>query len=519
MASSKAARDEAPASPGFNFLTVPALPVNPAVSLPGSPFASPSPGFEPLERQESDEGSEGSGRLLVMKFGGSSLAGAEHLQRVAKIIQEHLPQRPVVVLSAMGKTTNKLLQAAQSALDEDEFDAEKEVNKLKTEHQELMSALNLQTPPSVTDMFNELQRTLFGIHSLKEVSGRTRDKIASFGERISVRTFASYFNSLRTGPAITDLEGLVEARAIDSWDAGLLTSSGSGSAESAHSEVEILPKAYDSLAMTFAPLRLEYEYLPVVTGYIAKDERGTITTLGRDGSDLTATVIGAAIHAAEVQIWKDVSGVLTTDPQVVPAAKPLSILTFAEAAELSSFGAKVVHPAAVLPAQMAKVPISVRSSTEPHLPGTRIVAELSADERRDCAVVAMSSKRNITMIVIRSTRMLGQHGFLAHVFNVFETFKVSIDVISTSEVTVSLTLDPGYKEVDIEAMLAKFHGIAEVELKKGMAMLTLITEEARAASVLAETFSIFKGLNVNPEMLSHASSSLNITFIVSGDSL
>jgi len=263
-----------------------------------------------------------------------------------------------------------------------------------------------------------------------------------------------------------------------------------------------------------APLEAEYTYLPVVTGYIAQDMHGVITTLGRDGSDLTATVIGAAVHASEVQIWKDVSGILTTDPRLVPAARPIRILTYEEAAELTMFGAKVVHPAAVMPAWLSKVPMSVRNSMLPDEPGTRIVAELEGGDKRTNTVAAMTSRKGITMITMKSTRMLGQHGFLAHVFQVFNKFEASIDVVSTSEITVSLTLDPNYKTVDIFSLKRELETVSTVEVIGDMAMLTLIAAKANSVYVLRRAFQVFEEVEANVEMVSHGASNVNVTFVL-----
>merc|ERR1712048_1403996 len=219
------------------------------------------------------------------------------------------------------------------------------------------------------------------------------------------------------------------------------------------------------------------------------------------------------------QIWKDVDGILTIDPRIVPAAKPVGVITYEEASELSAFGAKVVHPAAVLPACLAKVPMSVRNSTAPELSGTRIVAELTKEEARDGRVVAMSVKKGITMIVIRSTRMLGQHGFLAHVFKVFNDFEASVDVIATSEVTVSLTLDEGFKDLDMEGLKIALEKVANVEVKTGMSSLTLIAAKSDSTSVLRESFNAFEELNVTIETVSHGASNVNVTFIVQDSSL
>ncbi|CAE7940642.1 AK1 [Symbiodinium necroappetens] len=441
--------------------------------------------------------------LVVMKFGGTSLASASHLLRCANIVRQALPQRPVVVASAMGKTTNALLHASTLALETGEVD----ISAIRTIHETALKELGVEMPASISELLNELEKVLSGVALLKEISMQTRDRIVSFGERLSVRTFAEAFNSSRKDPQEP------EARALDAWQVGMKTTSGSGSADSAFSSVEILQESYPAIKHHLGPLKLAYSFVPIVTGYIAKDARGVITTLGRDGSDLTATVIGAAVKASEVQIWKDVSGVQTTDPRVIAAAKPVQVLTFEEAAELSTFGSKVVHPAAVLPAWSAGVPMSVKNSMAPELPGTRIVPELGGKDVREGRVAAISSKKNITMIVIKSSRMLGQHGFLAHVFQVFNKFAASVDVIATSEVTVSLTLDEGYKTVDLSAIEDELKEVAKVSVLHDMSMLTLITHKEDSVSVLKESCAAFEPVLSKLEMVSHGASNVNVTFV------
>lgn len=255
--------------------------------------------------------------MLVMKFGGSSLATLEHLRRVADIVRKYLDRRPVVVLSAMGKQTNELLAAAERALASGTVDT----TKVRQITESVFTELKIPVPAEISELLEELSRILSGIALLKEISTRTRDLVVSFGERMSIRTFTAVFN--HTAP---DSASKLQAKAIDSWEAGVLTSSGGGSSNSAFTQCEVLPQTYTNLASYFFPLRTDYKHVPIVTGYVAKDGRGTITTLGRDGSDLSATVIGAALVASEVQIWKDVSGLWKTHLNLLSAKqqqKPL----------------------------------------------------------------------------------------------------------------------------------------------------------------------------------------------------
>merc|ERR1719356_1479688 len=269
---------------------------------------------------------------------------------------------------------------------------------------------------------------------LKELPERTRDLILSFGERICVRLFAAYFARAQDGA-----DRRLEARALDSWDIGMQTTSGIGSVTSTRSQVEVPEKTFGDIGAKLDELLGEaYPFVPVVTGYIAKDPRGFITTLGRHGSDQTAAIIGAAVGAPEVQLWKDVGGVFTADRHVAPAA--------------------------ILPAWRARIPIAMRSVTAPEDPGTTVVMTATEGSAGSGPVATISSKRGITMVTIRSTRMLGQHGFLANIFELFEKFGISVDVVTTSEVSVSLTLDPSDEVDRLAELRAELEEFATVEV-------------------------------------------------------
>ncbi|CAJ1396007.1 unnamed protein product [Effrenium voratum] len=442
---------------------------------------------------------------VVMKFGGSALNGPEQVATCVELVRKALGERPIVVVSAMGKATDALLEAGRRAL---ETGAEESVAQLRAFHEAILQKFGV--PFALLEpLFGELERLLQGLALVQEMSGRSRDLLVSFGERLSARTFAAAFNA-------SNAEG-IEARALDAWEVGMKTTSGSGDADSAYSSVEVLPSAYGEIKQSFAALKLCYDYVPVVTGYIAQDAHGAITTLGRDGSDLTAAVIGAAVKAKEVQLWKDVRGIQSIDPRMEPQARPVEVLTFEEAAELSVFGARVVHPSAVLPAWMAGVPMCIRSFLAPDFPGTRIVRDLELP--RPGQVAAISSKQDITMIVVKSSRMLGQHGFLAHVFQLFHKYQASVDVITTSEVTVSMTLDEHYGHVDLDGLVEELRKVAYVTVHPSMALLTLIASKDDSVAVLRRAFDIFDDLSVQVEMVSQGASNVNLTFLLPGHQL
>ena len=259
--------------------------------------------------------------MIVMKFGGSSVANADRIKHVASIIKAYKEKRPAVVLSAMGDTTDHLLEAADQAVL-----GNVDVKGVAKLHEETAAILGVEIE-TINDLLDELKQLLTGISMLKELSKRTRDYLVSFGERMSVRMMAAYLNK----------EG-IPAKAYDAWDIGFISDSNFMAAELLDEVWTNIPKYLSSYAEGTD------NCIPIVTGFIAKDEKGNITTLGRGGSDLSATMIGAAMKAEEVQTWKDVDGILTTDPRVCKDAKPVPEVTYEEAQELAMFGAQVLHP-------------------------------------------------------------------------------------------------------------------------------------------------------------------------------
>jgi aspartate kinase len=250
--------------------------------------------------------------------------------------------------------------------------------------------------------------------------------------------------------------------------------------------------------------------LPVVTGFLAKDEKGSITTLGRGGSDLSATMIAAACRADEVQVWKDVDGILTADPRIVKNAKPVQYVTYEEASELAYFGAQVLHPRAMQPCMKTGTPVLVKNSYNIEAPGTQIESA-GAAAKKSPPVRAITSKHNVTLVDIVSTRMLGQYGFLSEVFSIFAKYNISVDMVATSEVSVSLTLDTAYDLAEVKKELSK---IAGVEIKTGKAIVSIIGNVKRSSEILARAFRICQLIGVPVQMISQGASKVNISFIV-----
>ena len=294
----------------------------------------------------------------------------------------------------------------------------------------------------------------------------------------------------------------------DAWDVGILTDSNFGDAS-------ILPKSNDMVSQCFDE-RLDPGVVAVVTGFIGKDSNGDITTLGRGGSDLTATAIGAAASLDEVQVWKDVDGILTADPRLVSTAKPVSNISYEEAAELAYFGAQVLHPIAMKPALRAGIPVRVKNSYNPSSAGTVISERKGPSDR---LVTAITCKRNVQLLDIQSTEMLGAYGFLATVFGDLERRRLSVDVLASSEVSVSLTLDKKQDDVDVRAAMEDLRPYADVELKGDLAILTLIADVERTSEVLATVFRVFHARDIEVKMMSQGASKVNISFVLRNDQI
>lgn len=423
--------------------------------------------------------------MIVMKFGGSSVADADRIRHVASIIKAYKDEKPVVVLSAMGDTTDHLLEAADIAVNGDV-----DISGVEKLHRETAEKLGIKIE-AIDELLEELTQLLTGISMLKELTKRTRDYLVSFGERMSVRMMAAYLNK----------EGLA-AKFYDAWDAGITSDSNFMSAELLEDVWQDIPEKLN-----------DYKYgvskeIPIVTGFIAKDVKGNITTLGRGGSDLTATMIGSAMQADEIQTWKDVDGILTADPRVVKNAHTVSEVTYEEAAELAYFGAQVLHPRSMQPCIKSGVPVRVKNSYNIESDGSIIVENHTGDIPK---VTAITSVKHVTLIDINSTRMLGSAGFMAHVFNNFLKWGISVDVIATSEVSVSLTVNG---KTDLTGLLKDLDNVADVEVQKDKSIVTIICDADHSSSILASGFGALAEKGINVQMISQGASKVNISVIV-----
>jgi aspartate kinase len=425
--------------------------------------------------------------MIVLKFGGSSVADAACMRQVADLVRMALPRSPLVVLSAMGKTTNGLFDAAKTAEAGDLAGAMDRQRLLMAAHRNAAADLFDGAVPealdeALTDLFGELELLLRGVAMLRELSPRSMDAIASLGERLSTRIFSAYVNG-----------AWVDARTVLRTDAMF------GEAAPQQGAIRTLA------ALHLKPL-LGAGRAVVTQGYIGATEDGLTTTLGRGGSDYSAALFGAALGAEEVQIWTDVEGVLTSDPRIVPEALPIPDLSFAEAAELAAFGAKVLHPATIQPAVEAGIPVTVRHTQKPEGRFTTISAEV----RTGRPITALASRGPVTVLTVSSTRMLAQSGFLARLFEVFGRRGVSVDLVATAEVSVSLTVEA---DQPLKALIQDLSAFATVEIHEGRAIIAAVGERLKSTPGLGAQLLTALG-DINVEMISMGANEINLSLVV-----
>lgn len=421
--------------------------------------------------------------MIVMKFGGSSVANRTQIEKVLAIVKGRRDREPIVVSSAHKGITDGLLDAARAAA-AGVLDPDRVIDHQTSIAQSLGCPDDLLAP-----FFAEIRDLLRGIHLVKEVSPRSVDYISSFGERMSVRCLASFFT--RNG---------LPAQAFDVWDLGFTTDSNFGIARP-------LPGYQERMRAAFAE-SVPGDVVPVVTGFIGKNEAGEITTVGRNGSDLTATLVAGALGAEEVEIWTDTDGVMTADPSVVSAARNIPMMRFDEAAELAYFGSRVLHPSTLLPAMESSVPVRVLNTNRPDHPGT--VIEEHADP--GSGVTSIAYKERQSVLTLTTTRMFGEAGYLAGVFDLLGRHGVIIDMISTSEVTVSMTTHEGEK---LRAAVPELERFGVCEIHDGKTILVVVGRSlAHERGLRARILRAVADAGVEVEMLSYGMHSINFSMLI-----
>jgi aspartate kinase len=430
-----------------------------------------------------------------MKFGGTSVEDAQAMRRTAGIVRGRRERglEAVVVVSAMAKVTDLLLSAASAAGRGDKAGALAIGARLR--HRHIDTSMALLAP----ERFSRLQQTLHqefdalddllrGIAAVGELTPRTNDLVLSFGERLSSRIIAEAFEE-------QGLQGAhVDARSC------IMTDASYGKAVPQESAIEA------KLAEIVLPL-IDAGKTPVLGGFIGATAEGITTTLGRGGSDYTAALVGGGMHAGAIEIWTDVNGIMTTDPRICPDALRVKTISFEEAAELAYFGAKVLHPATILPAVQKSIPVWVLNSRNSENEGTKITAMAAK-----CAspFKSIAAKKKLTIIDVVASRMLMSHGYLKAVFDVFDKYKCVIDMVSTSEVSISVSVDSNQQLPEICAELAK---IADVKMEGHKALVCLVGEDIRGHNGIAgQVFGAISHVNVR--MISQGASEINMSFMI-----
>jgi aspartate kinase len=418
--------------------------------------------------------------MKVLKFGGTSVGSIENIQNVKNIINDG--DKKIVVLSAMSGTTNELISIGQSIAEKQINEAIDKVNKLHEKyintidvlisHQEL----NQKTKDYVTSIFNHLVA-----YTKEESSVLLDNKIVAQGELLSTFMFNAYLKQEGINSQLLPALDFMRINDLKDPDSDYIK--------------EQLKKVIDNV-----PEATIY----ITQGFICLDQEGNVSNLQRGGSDYTATIIGAAILAEEVQIWTDIDGMHNNDPRYVNNTNPISDLSYDEAAELAYFGAKILHPQTVTPVREDNIPVRLKNTMNPEAYGTLITSNATEN-----GIKAIAAKDNITAIKIKSGRMLLAHGFLKKVFEIFETYETSIDMITTSEVAISLTID---NDKNLEKIISELDKFAIIEVDKNQSIVCLV---GHAVVNHDETYKLFQILqDVKIRMISYGGSKNNISLLI-----
>ncbi|MEX2445444.1 MAG: aspartate kinase [Alkalispirochaeta sp.] len=433
--------------------------------------------------------------MIVLKFGGSSVRDAQWIDRVLTIAAERLEEAPVLVSSAMGKTTDHLVELGTLAKSGERAAVEKGSSALIREHDTALGILISDLAPerksywqaALSGIEDELQTLLHGILLIRDLSARSTDALLSFGERLATTVIAAATEAREIPATLLDSRALVR------------TDEEFGGAR---------PDLTTTMSLIRAAVAPRPGHLFVTQGFIGSTGNGITTTLGRGGSDYSATIFGVSLGSERVEIWTDVDGIMTADPRRIPSARTIPEVSYNEAAELAYFGAKVVHPATMIPAVEADLVVLVCNTGNPNGPKTRITATPSTTGLR-----ALAGRGGVTIITVHSSRMLNAWGFLSRMFQVFEHHRISVDLIATSEVSVSVSVDV---PVPPTAMIGDLEQLGRVTVDSDKAVVSLVGERLwHDPALIRDVFSALSdATNHRVEMISLGSSDTNLSVVV-----
>lgn len=433
--------------------------------------------------------------MIVIKFGGTSVGDAARVSRAIDIVAEAAQRRPVVVVSALSGVTNKLVEATNLAAAGDYDGVLTIVEQIRERHEDVAMTLVRQKSDFLESFRTQLHKhieqirdIMKGIALVGEVSPRANDKIVAIGEKLSSVLFA-YSMRLRTLPGVH----------IDS-ERVVVTDDRFGEA------TPLMHETRENARTVLLP-EIERNHIPIMGGFIGRSRTGATTTLGRGGSDYSASIVGAALKVEEIQIWTDVDGMMTCDPRIISGARIIERISYEEAAELAYFGAKVLHPKTIAPAVDLRIPIRVLNTHNLDSEGTLITEQGDSTE----GPRAIAPKKGITVVHIVSNQMLGAHGFLARIFRVFEEREVSVDLITTSEVSLSVTID----NIDnLDAVVAALEEFATVKVERNRAIIAVVGRNLMHDSTVGvQVLKALRGISIS--MMSLGFSGLNLSIVVS----
>ncbi|MBN1464573.1 lysine-sensitive aspartokinase 3 [candidate division KSB1 bacterium] len=432
--------------------------------------------------------------MVVMKFGGTSVGNAEAIRRVCDIISSRMPRRPVVVTSAVGGITNKLVRLSRLAGGREKEQTAELVAEIVAQHEQIIAELGIGDDPTFSSAFQTgkemLQAAVNDILANGELNDEQSDALISTGEFFMANILPAVLNRMGIASAMADSRKL------------LLTDSTFSAAR------PIFDESKERVQAIILPM-VKQGIVPILQGFIGSDREGRTTTLGRGGSDYSATLVGAMLGVSTVEIWSDVDGVLTADPSLVQEARRIRHMSFHEAAELAYFGAKVLHPATLAPAVEHNMTVVVLNSMNPDFAGTAISTS-PLDPLHEGRVKSIAYKENLTVITVISSRMLMAHGFMARLFSVFDEYQTAVDLVSTSEVTLSLTIDSTKNLPNIIPQLEKF---AQVRVEEKKAIVCLVGEGLkRTKGIPGQIFGLLQDTHIY--LISQGASEINLSFVV-----
>ncbi len=427
--------------------------------------------------------------MIVLKFGGTSVQNATMMDRALDIAHNRINDAPILVASAMSRITDSLIKLSGAAADGDGETAFALLDEIMKRHtnvaKEFLTGANLVEATKRLDAYRqELYSLVKGVTLLKECSKRTIDTILAFGELLSTTLIA--YRAKERGIQSDFLDSRLFMRTDDSFT----------NATPLMKEIRKLAKKH---------LKPVPGKLIVCQGFIGSTAEGVTTTLGRGGSDYSATLIGAALGASSVEIWTDVDGIMTTDPRVIPTAQSIPEISYQEAAELAYFGAKVVHPSSIQPAIELKIPVWVKNTHNPDHPGTVILPDVESKGLR-----AIAAKKSITLINVVSSRMLNAYGFLSKIFSIFEKYRTPVDLIATSEVSVTMSVDNTSRLKEITHELQQY---GDVDIRRNRAILCLVGKNIwDEGEWFIRVFSALRSIPV--KLISYGGSHINLSLVV-----